>query len=52
MRYRAWWEQVAQVEVLDTQVQERQPQAVVIQATVRYMMRSGTVWVSGSIIPR
>ena len=43
MRYRAWWEQVAQVEVLDTQVQERQPQAVVIRATVRYMMRSGTV---------
>ena len=42
-RYRAWWEQVARVEVLDARVQERQPQAVVVQATVRYVMRSGIV---------
>jgi hypothetical protein len=43
MRYRAWRERVARVEVLDTQIQERQSQAVVIRATVRYVMRSGTV---------
>jgi hypothetical protein len=42
-RYRSWWEQVAHVEVLDARVQERQPQAVLVQATVRYVMRSGTV---------
>jgi hypothetical protein len=42
-RYRAWWEQVARVEVLDAHVQERQPAAVVIEATVRYVMRTGTV---------
>ena len=42
-RYRAWWEQVARVEVLDARVQEHQPQEVMIQATVRYVMRSGTV---------
>jgi hypothetical protein len=42
-RYRAWWEQVARVEVLDARVQERQPAEVVIQATVRYVMRRGTV---------
>ena len=42
-RYRAWWEQVARVEVLDVYVQERQPAAVVIEATVRYVMRNGTV---------
>jgi hypothetical protein len=42
-RYRAWWEQVARVEVLDAHVQERQPAAVVIEATVRYVMRRGTV---------
>ncbi len=42
-RYRAWWEQVARVEVLDAHVQERQPAAVVVQATVRYVMRRGTV---------
>ena len=42
-RYRTWWEQVARVEVLDAYVQERQPQAVVVQATVRYVMRRGTV---------
>jgi hypothetical protein len=42
-RYRAWWEQVARVEVLDAHVQEHQPQAVVVQATVRYVMRRGTV---------
>src|SRR6266446_7651240 len=43
MRYRAWWELVARVEVLDTQIQERQPQAVVVRTTVRYVIRSGTV---------
>ncbi len=42
-RYRAWWEQVARVEVLDAHVQERQPAEVVVQATVRYVMRTGTV---------
>ena len=42
-RYRGWWEQVARVEVLDARVQERQPQEVVIEATVRYVMRRGTV---------
>jgi len=42
-RYRAWWEQVARVEVLDAHVQERQPAEVVVQATVRYVMRRGTV---------
>ena len=42
-RYRSWWEQVARVEVLDAHVQERQPAEVVIQATVRYVMRNGTV---------
>jgi hypothetical protein len=42
-RYRAWWEQVARVEVLDAHVQERQPGEVVVQATVRYVMRRGTV---------
>jgi hypothetical protein len=42
-RYQAWWEQVAWVEVLDARVQERQPQEVVVQATVRYVMRRGTV---------
>jgi hypothetical protein len=42
-RYRAWWEQVARVEVLDAYVQERQPAEVVVQATVRYAMRRGTV---------
>jgi Putative metallopeptidase len=42
-RYRAWWEQVARVEVLDARVQEREPHEVVIQATVRYVMRRGTV---------
>jgi Putative metallopeptidase len=42
-RYRAWWEQVARVEVLDAHVQESQPQAVVVQATVRYVMRNGIV---------
>src|SRR2546427_808619 len=42
-RYRAWWEQVARVEVLDAHVQERQPAEVVVQATVRYVMRNGTV---------
>ena len=40
-RYRAWWEQVAQVEVLDARVQAREPQEVVVQATVRYVMRTG-----------
>ena len=35
---------MARVEVLDTQVQERQPQAVVVvRGTVRYVMSSGTV---------
>jgi hypothetical protein len=43
MRYRAWWERVARVEMLDTQIQERQPQAVVVRTTVRYVIRSGTV---------
>jgi hypothetical protein len=42
-RYRSWWEQVARVEVLDAHVQERQPAEVVVQATVRYVMRRGTV---------
>ena len=42
-RYRAWWEQVAQVEVRDARVQAREPQGVVVQATVRYVMRSGRV---------
>jgi hypothetical protein len=42
-RYRAWWEQVVRVEVLDAHVQEHQPQEVVVQATVRYVMRRGTV---------
>ena len=42
-RYRAWWEQVARVEVLDAYVQERQPQDIVIEATVRYVMHRGTV---------
>ena len=41
-RYRAWWEQVARVEVLDAHVQERQPAEVVVQATVRYVMRNGS----------
>ena len=31
------------MEVLDARVQERQPQGVVIEATVRYVMRRGTV---------
>jgi len=43
LRYRTWWERVARVEVLDARVQERQPQAVVVRATVRYVMHSGTV---------
>jgi hypothetical protein len=43
MRYRACWERVARVEVLDTQIHERQPQAVVVQTTVRYVIRSSTV---------
>jgi hypothetical protein len=34
---------VARVEVLDAHVQERQPAEVVVQATVRYVMRRGTV---------
>ena len=42
-RYRAWWEQVARVEVLDARVQEHQPQEVVVQATVRYVMHHGPV---------
>jgi len=42
-RYRSWWEQVARVEVLDIHVQERQPAEVIVQATVRYVMRRGTV---------
>jgi len=42
-RYRAWWEQGARVEVLDAHVQERQPAEVVIEATVRYVMRRGMV---------
>jgi hypothetical protein len=42
-RYRTWWEQVARVEVLDAHVQERQPAEVIVQATVRYVMRRGTV---------
>jgi hypothetical protein len=42
-RYRAWWEQVARVEVIDARVQERQPQGVVIEATVCYVMHRGTV---------
>jgi hypothetical protein len=43
LRYRAWWERVARVEVLDAHVEEHQPQAVVVRATVRYVMHSGTV---------
>jgi len=43
LRYRTWWERVARVEVLDARVQERQPQVVVVRATVRYVMHSGTV---------
>ena len=42
-RYRAWWELVASVELLDTYVHERQPDAAVVQATVRYTMHSGQV---------
>jgi hypothetical protein len=42
-RYRAWWDLVATVEILDTQVHERQPDAAVVQATVRYTMHSGQV---------
>ena len=42
-RYRSWWEQVTRVEVLDAHVQERQPAEAVVQATVRYVMRRGTV---------
>ena len=42
-RYRSWWELVASVEILDTYVHEQQPDAVVVQATVRYTMHSGRV---------
>ena len=42
-RYRAWWDLVASVEILDTHVHERQPDAAVVQATVRYTMHSGQV---------
>jgi hypothetical protein len=42
-RYRAWWELVASVEILDTHVHEQQPDAAVVQATVRYTMHSGRV---------
>jgi hypothetical protein len=42
-RYRAWWDLVATVEILDTHVHERQPDAAVVQATVRYTMHSGQV---------
>jgi Putative metallopeptidase len=42
-RYRAWWDLVATVEILDTYILERQPEAAVVQATVRYTMQSGQV---------
>jgi Putative metallopeptidase len=42
-RYRAWWDLVVTVEILDTHVHERQPDAAVVQATVRYTMHSGRV---------
>src|SRR2546426_3917276 len=42
-RYRAWWELVATVEILETHVHEQQPDAAVVQATVRYTMHSGQV---------
>jgi len=42
-RYRAWWDLVATVETLDTNVLERQPDAAIVQATVRYTMHSGQV---------
>jgi hypothetical protein len=42
-RYRAWWELVASVDILNTHVSERQPEAAVVQATVRYTMHSGQV---------
>ena len=42
-RYRAWWDLVATVEILDTNVLERQPDVAVVQATVRYTMHSGQV---------
>ena len=42
-RYRAWWDLVATVEILDTHVLERQPDAAVVQATVRYTMHSRQV---------
>ena len=42
-RYRAWWELVATVEILDMHVHEQQPGAAVVQATVRYTMHSGQV---------
>ena len=42
-RYRAWWDLVTTVHILDTHVHERQPDAAVVQATVRYTMHSGRV---------
>jgi hypothetical protein len=42
-RYRTWWELVATVKILDTHIHERQPDAAVVQATVRYTMHSGQV---------
>jgi hypothetical protein len=42
-RYRAWWERVASVEILSTQVHEQQPDTAVVQATLRYTMHSGQV---------
>jgi len=42
-RYRAWWELVASVDLLDTHIHERQAEAAVVQATVRYTMHSGQV---------
>jgi hypothetical protein len=42
-RYRAWWELVATVHLLETHVHERQPDTAVVQATVRYTMHSGRV---------
>jgi len=40
-RYRAWWELVATVEILDMHVLEQQPDTAVVQAAVRYTMHSG-----------
>jgi Putative metallopeptidase len=42
-RYRAWWELVATVEIFAMHVHEQQPDAAVVQATVRYTTHSGHV---------